>query len=210
MVTTRQTRDERKAQTRADLLNAARRVFLERGFHGATLDEIAEEAGYTKGAVYSNFEGKDSLFVAVLEAHYAQRAEVYAGHLFEELTPEDAYRAVARLMLDADAREPNWTPLLSEFLVHASRNDALRDAVVVIRERFFDAMGSIIAQLAALHGVEYSLPAKDVARGSSALARGIFVERLVSPESVSLGTFEEMHAAYMRGLAASVSERNGQ
>jgi hypothetical protein len=130
--------------------------------------------------------------------------------VFEEPTPEDVYRAVARLMLEADSREPNWTPLLSEFVVHASRNDALREAVVIIRERFFDAMAGIIAQLAALHQVEYTLPVKDVARGSSAFARGIFVERLVNPESVSLETFEEMHAAYMRGLAVSVAERNEQ
>ena len=53
----RLSREERKARTRVDLLAAARTVFLRRGFHGATLDEIAEEAGYTKGAVYSNFPG---------------------------------------------------------------------------------------------------------------------------------------------------------
>jgi AcrR family transcriptional regulator len=208
MVTTRQTRDERKAQTRADLLAAARRVFLERGFHGATLDEIAEEAGYTKGAVYSNFEGKDALFLGLLHEHYAQRAEVYAEFLFEEQSPEETYRAVARLMLEADAREPAWTPLLSEFMVHASRHDALRGAVVEIRERFLDAMASIIERLAAHHGVEYTLPAKEIARGASALARGIFLERLTSLESVPLGTFEEMHAAYMRGLAEPLAERS--
>jgi AcrR family transcriptional regulator len=54
---TRLTRSQRQEQTRAQLLDAALPVFLRRGFHGASLDEIAEEAGYTTGAVYSNFTG---------------------------------------------------------------------------------------------------------------------------------------------------------
>ncbi len=59
METVRRSRSDTKAQTRSDLIAAARSVFLARGFHQATLDEIAEQAGYTKGAVYSNFAGKD-------------------------------------------------------------------------------------------------------------------------------------------------------
>ena len=76
MATVRRTRSDTKAQTRADLIAAARQVFLARGFHPATLDEIAEQAGYTKGAVYSNFAGKDDLFLAVLAEYYARRAEL--------------------------------------------------------------------------------------------------------------------------------------
>ena len=76
---TRLTRPERKAATRRELLDAARTVFLRRGFHGASLDEIAEEAGYTKGAVYSNFEDKDALFLAVLDAGYGRRATLYSS-----------------------------------------------------------------------------------------------------------------------------------
>src|SRR5204862_4334863 len=66
----RLTQAERKQRTRAELVSTARNAFLERGFHGASLDEIAEEAGYSKGAVYSNFAGKDDLFLAVLDAQF--------------------------------------------------------------------------------------------------------------------------------------------
>ena len=59
-------------------------MFLRRGFHAASLDEIAEEAGYTKGAVYSNFAGKDDLFLALLAEHYVQRAETYAALILAE------------------------------------------------------------------------------------------------------------------------------
>ena len=54
-------------------------MFVRRGFHGASLDEIAEEAGYTKGAVYSNFAGKDDLYLALLEAHYERRVAAYVA-----------------------------------------------------------------------------------------------------------------------------------
>jgi AcrR family transcriptional regulator len=200
MRTTRQTREERKAQTRADLLGAARQVFLERGFHGATLDEIAEAAGYTKGAVYSNFEGKDALFLAVLDEHHVQRAKLFGGFLFDEPTPEDVYRTVARLMLEADAREPEWSPLVSEFLTYATRDSGLRSAVSEVRERFLDAVGDIIESLSERHGVEFLLPPKEIARGSGALARGMAVERRLNPDGVTDDLFEEFHVAYMRGL----------
>ena len=60
-------REEQRAQTRLDLLDAAARVFAERGYHGASVDLVAEAAGYTKGAVYSNFDSKEDLFLELLD-----------------------------------------------------------------------------------------------------------------------------------------------
>ena len=77
-------RPERKAKTREDILAAARRVFFGSGFHGTTLDEIAEEAGYTKGAVYSNFASKDDLFLAVFEDRYSREQDEMQRVLTEE------------------------------------------------------------------------------------------------------------------------------
>jgi AcrR family transcriptional regulator len=74
VTTKRVSRQERREQTRAELLAAARRAFLREGFHAASLDAIAEEAGYTKGAFYSNFASKDDVLVAVLEEHFRDRA----------------------------------------------------------------------------------------------------------------------------------------
>src|SRR5439155_26468515 len=73
----RLTRDERRAQTRADLLDAAGRVFVERGFEGASIEAIAEEAGYTRGAFYSNFQSKEQLFAELLQQKaYSQYTEM--------------------------------------------------------------------------------------------------------------------------------------
>jgi len=191
---------ERKQRTRADLVATARTVFIERGFHGASLDEIAERAGYSKGAVYSNFAGKDELFLAGLDAHFEQRARALVDVIFDEGGLEGSYRAVARSMTAADEAEPGWTPLLLEFWAHASRRPALRAAVSERREHFFGIAAGLIAELGARHGVEFAIPAKEIARGSNALARGIALDRLLTGGNVSGELFEEMHAAYVSGL----------
>ena len=196
----RLTHAQRKQRTRADLVATARTVFIERGFHGASLDEIAERAGYSKGAVYSNFAGKDELFLAMLDAQFEQRARVLADVIFDEDSLEASYRAVARSMVAADEGEPGWTPLLLEFWAHASRRPALTAAVSERRERFFDIVAGLIEELGARHGVEFAIPANEIARGSNALARGIALDRLLTGGRVSGELFEEMHAAYVLGL----------
>jgi AcrR family transcriptional regulator len=192
-------RQERREQTRAELLAAARRAFLHDGFHAASLDAIAEDAGYTKGAFYSNFASKDDLLVAVLEGHFSARVEAYEQLLFSTETIEDAYRAVARYWHDANQREPEWSRLVVELLAYASRNDQLRETVRAVRERALDQIGAFIDRLAQQFGVEYMLPAREIARGSGALNRGLAVEQLLAPD-VPVEAFEEMHVAYLRGL----------
>ena len=108
-------RAERKERTKSELVEAARTVFLRRGFHRASLDEIAEEAGYTKGAVYSNFDGKDDLFLAAFEQHFRRRADMYAEVIFDQESIEDSYRIVGRVWREANEAEPEWARLLTEF-----------------------------------------------------------------------------------------------
>jgi AcrR family transcriptional regulator len=208
MATTRISREDSKARTRADLIAAARSVFLRRGFHVATLDEIAEEAGYTKGAVYSNFAGKDDLFLALLAEHYAARAERYATLILEPDDAEGRYRAVARFMLEAYEQEPAWWPLVSDFATHASRIPELRERLRETREAFLDALAGTIEALCDRHQMTFVLPAREVARGTGALMRGMAVEWQIDGSPADAEAFEEMLAAYLRGLAAPLDERS--
>jgi AcrR family transcriptional regulator len=194
------TQPQRKARTRRSLVKTARRVFLERGFHSASVDEIAEAAGYSKGAVYSNFASKADLFLAVLDAHFEERARAYADVALDGPSLEDSYRAVARFRFAAEEREPEWEPLLLEFWTYAARREDLRAALAVRRERFLDLIAGLIEQLASRHGVTYAIPAREVARGSAALLRGMAIERMLDPSASSLDALEQMHAAYMKGL----------
>ena len=200
MSTTRITRSERKARTREELLVAARKVFLRRGFHGATLEEIADEAGYTKGAVYSNFAGKDDLYLALLDAHYERRVAAYVELMLDQATFDDAIRAVGRFMAESDARDPDWLPTLAEFVAHVGRDASLRRAYVRVRERFLAAIADVIETLCTRYGLTLLVPPLEAARASSVLARGYSAERRLDPHAVSSDTFVELHAAFMRGL----------
>jgi AcrR family transcriptional regulator len=199
MAATRITRVERKAQTRADLLSAARTVFLRRGFHGASLEEIAQEAGYTKGAVYSNFEDKAALFLAVLDDHYGQRVVAYAGIMLDD-DFETGLREVSRFMGSADSNEPGWLPLLSEFIAHAARDDELKAAYLEIRSKFLDAVARILDGTQERHGMRFILPSSEVARASSLLVRGFSAERQLDPARVPPELFEVLHTAMLHGL----------
>src|SRR6478752_2421839 len=94
----RETRAEKQARTRAELLATAARIFARRGYNGASIEEIAEEAGYSHGAVYSNFDGKADLFLAVFEEYMAERARELAAtqvDLAEDAPLEVRARALA-------------------------------------------------------------------------------------------------------------------
>ena len=205
-MTTRITRVERKAQTRADLVAAARTVFLRRGFHGASLEEIAQEAGYTKGAVYSNFEDKDALYLAVLDDHYERRIVAYAGIMLDGDDFEIGLREVSRFMGSADANEPGWLPLISEFIAHAARDDELKAAYLEIRSKFLDAVARLLDATQERHGMRFILPSSEVARASSLLVRAFSAERQLDPAQVRPELFEDLHTAMLNGLI----DRNGQ
>jgi AcrR family transcriptional regulator len=205
----RLTRSERKERTRTDLIEAARRVFLRRGFHGAALDEIAEEAGYTKGAVYSNFADKDALFLAVLDQHYERRLGTYDAMMLRDAeTLDDSLRAVSRFMAAADALEPDWLPTLAEFVAHASQDEEVRRAYARTRERFLHAVAGIIDGLTKQFDVSLRISSLEAARCSSVMIRGYSAERRIDPASVTTEVFVEVHTAFMRGLIVPREEES--
>src|SRR5438477_12898315 len=71
----RLTRKEKQAHTRSCLMSSAAKVFASRGLEQASIDEVAEDAGYTKGAFYANFKNKEELFLAMLDERFTKRIE---------------------------------------------------------------------------------------------------------------------------------------
>jgi AcrR family transcriptional regulator len=195
----RLTRAERKQQTRAELLAAAQRVFLRDGFHGASLAGIAEEAGYTFGAVYSNFQNKDDLFLAVLDAENRRRVPLHVDLLLDAPSLEEGLRASAREYAQYAQEHPDWTAVYVEFWTHASRRPELRRQVAARHEQLIDTVAELVEEFARRWGVEFTIPAREVVRGTYALSRGMGLERLVDPEATPLAQFEEMFMAYVTG-----------
>jgi len=176
----------------------ARTVFLRRGFHGTTLDDIAEEAGYTKGAVYSNFESKDDLFLAILDQRFESRTlgAVVAASSARSLGA--ALRENARLFVEAEHRESSWEPLLIEFWTHASHNRDTRKAAAARHDRVLDAVAGLLVELAQRFEFEWAVPAREVGRAAGAFARGMTLERLLDPLANPLDRFEKQFLALIR------------
>jgi AcrR family transcriptional regulator len=191
------TRAERSEQTRAELVEAARTVFLRRGFHGASLDEISAEAGYTTGAVYSRFGGKDELFLAVLDDHVDRRTRLYADAALAAPDFESSGRELVRAAVAAGDEEPGWTPLLMEFWTHAARREDLRAAVVERNDRQLDAVTELHERLAERHGVTFARPPREILRTIIAMARGLGLERRLTPDDHLEALYEDYAVALM-------------
>jgi AcrR family transcriptional regulator len=178
------TRDEKKARTRERLLDAAADVFARRGFQAASLDEVADEAGLTKGAVYSNFKSKDDLIVALIETRLDHRfigiatAVDRGGDLHHQASQTG--RAYVRLL--EEARE---SYLLSvEFSVHLARHPQLRRKFA---RRYRDLQASyarLIEDYAASAGFSLPLPAAEMTVIYFAVVEGLAIAKLAQPEAV--------------------------
>ncbi len=187
----RPTRSERQAKTRADLLAAAARVFARRGYDAASVGEIAEEAGYSHGAVYSNFEGKADLFLALYEDWVARRvAEIEAAWSREGTLAERA-RAAADDWMRTFANDPEPFLLRLEFTARAARDPELRrklgtrvGAVPLAIRRLVDEAAE----------VELPLPADELALGLQALSLGLALEALGNPDAVRPGVGGDLAA----------------
>ena len=125
----RLTREESQAQTRATLITVGRKHFLRYGLGGAVAEKIAEDAGYSRGALYSNFDGKEELFVAVIREEQANRLDFFRSLLEDEPSPKkrlEKFRdALADLVTDHD-----WIVLRAEFEVGALRSEPIRKSFV--------------------------------------------------------------------------------
>ena len=195
------TRDERKARTRGELVEAADRLFTRQGFHATRLDAIAAEAGYTKGAVYSNFESKEDLFFAVYERR-ADRAVAEVTRVLADAS--DTKAAFRRLARDAAARRggahDGWLAVFYEFWAHVLRHRELRARFAEIHARAQTPVVEAIERHCERHGIELALSSRQLTVSMLAMVTGLSLERLTQPDVVDTGlgelitelTFEEL------------------
>jgi len=183
----RETRAEKQARTRAELIATAAGVFARRGYNGASVEEIAEEAGYSHGAVYSNFEGKADLFLAVFEDYMAERVRELAET--QMALPEDAplearARALADQWMDRLAEGRESVLLHMEFIAHGDREPELARRFGTRSAAMRQAVAGYIASYQDEVGAELAMPAEDLAMVLRALGIGLAIESLVSPDAV--------------------------
>jgi AcrR family transcriptional regulator len=175
MTTTRLTRSERSALTRRELLEAAERRFFAQGYHGTTLDDIADEAGYTKGAVYSTFRSKAGLFLALFDEVAERRIGEIRELLAEHDDPAERLAAIARQpVAEANAQ---YLLLTIEFWVHAAREPALLEEFSARHRRLRASLAELAPPDAALDPARWAIV-------TLALSNGLALERLIDPAGV--------------------------
>ena len=199
----RSRREERREETRRELIEAAARTFARRGFRGATLEEVAREAGYSTGAIYWHFKGKDDLFLAVFEAYATSRvAEIGAVRAAAGGDFAQRQRAFADNWMERLEADPEMVVLVLEFAAHAWRNPPLRDQLAERMALVRDEIGRILEDDARREGVDLPLPARDVATALRELGVGLALAKLGDP-TLRDGLFGDFVESYFRLLGVS-------
>lgn len=185
----RLTREERRAQTRRRLLEAAVEVFARRGYHGATVEQIAATAGVTQGALYGNFAGKHALFLALVDQRMAGQVSEVGSALDAEQPEETAaqlrdhtrrqfQRAVDDGFVDA--------LLVLEVVMHAVREDPELRQSLLERYRRADAhMGNLIRSGRQAGQGASTLSPDEIAVVHSALIQGLGIRMLLDPDALT-------------------------
>jgi AcrR family transcriptional regulator len=177
----RLTRKESHAQTRERLVATAHRLFLADGYNATSLDKVAAEAGFSKGAVYSNFATKHELGLAVLDVLHLERAMSLASAVMGAETVEDRLEAFTK-WADDNIGDVGWTALEVEF---ASSNRGVAEvsrALAGRRRELTAAIADLIEQQATDVGLRLPVPAEEAAVQLLSLGIGLGVQRAFDPD----------------------------
>jgi AcrR family transcriptional regulator len=166
----RLTRAESHAQTRERLLVAARQVFARYGFGGASVDMIAAEAGYSKGAIYSNFETKEAILFELLERYAEEQIADFKAIM--QLDPE-ATRNASNNWLDTMNADMDWDVVTMELQLHARRNPEFAERFYALEERLTSFYADIIAERFARAGRKPPLDTRSLSLAFRTLACGL-------------------------------------
>jgi AcrR family transcriptional regulator len=174
------TRAERQARTREALIATAKDLFLDVGYAATSLDRVAEAAGFSKGAVYSNFQHKDELCLAVLDdIHARQLAQVVAA--FEVDGSLDERLAAFEAWAEDNLGEPRWTALEVEFATRARHSEFVATALRVRNRAIREAIAHLVSDSADRFGLRPAMSADDVATALLSLGIGLGVARSNNP-----------------------------
>jgi AcrR family transcriptional regulator len=177
----RLTRQESQARTRALLLEVAAEEFLAHGYTGTSLERIAELAGFSKGAVYGNFAGKEELCLAVLENHYFAYLQNFVADFAAGGSTIENRLAVLERWFDVLMGEDEWQLLAMEFAVQTRRNPKIQQQLAEREKMVRTAVTALLSQQIKQLGVTPLLPPDQLGVVLVAVVGGIAVQRLIDP-----------------------------
>jgi AcrR family transcriptional regulator len=206
----RRTQAERREETREQVLAAAGRVFAKRGFHGTSLEAVAEEAGFSRGAVYYNFADKEELFLDLLDRRCAERAqdlrELFAGEEDDVATTSRQAQIAAERALDAMTGDPEWRALYLEFLAQAGRDPAFRRRFSKRTSEMRGALEEVVVERTRPVADSLGMEPEQLAVVIDALGDGLWAQHMLHGErAVPPDLFSKALALLVDGIAARAS-----
>lgn len=180
----RLTRDESRAQTRERLLDAAADVFNRLGYHGASLEAVAEAAGFTKGAVYSNFASKGELFVALAEHRGISSGLEQTTRAFLAMPIGDFVDGMGEMLRSQATRDEAWDVLTIEVWLAAMRDPSLRAIVVQDYQQMRCELGPVIERKLEEEGIRTPFSGTELGSLVSAVGSGLILQYYLEPDAV--------------------------
>lgn len=181
----RLTRADAKARTRERLLDAAARVFAQKGFAGASVEEIGETAGYSFGAVYSNFENKEQLFLELMSSRIADVVRSVTASVHESSTGgEESLVRLSRLLVEIADNNPELALLQAEFWLYAVRHPEAMDALAASTREQLEALEDLVAPSMQRLGVPPEVTPTTVTTLVLGLFHGLVRHRRIDPDAV--------------------------
>jgi AcrR family transcriptional regulator len=175
-------RKQKQARTRASLMRSAARLFCRRGLEGSSVEEIAADAGYTKGAFYANFRSKEELFLTMLDQHFAEELERMDRALSGEGDPQQEARDAAADFVRYIFQDSEWPPLYFQFAAQAARDPEFRQELSTRARAMRAKMVEVFRRWSAEFPEEPPLPLEDLAAMVDFMASGFILERTIDPD----------------------------
>jgi AcrR family transcriptional regulator len=198
----RLTRKEKQAHTRECLMHSAAAVFARRGLQQASIDEVAEDAGFTKGAFYANFKNKEELFLAMLDERFAKRIEDIEGVLAGEGSTAEKTRRYGDTFAQTLRADREWERLFFEFSAYAARDEDFREELVTRYRAMRERIAAALKAEAEQYGKEATLPFEQVALMTTAMSHGFALEKVLEGDAVPDELYGTMLTVFFAGLEA--------
>lgn len=176
----RLTRAESQARTRDQLVTTARELFLTHGYAATSLERVADAAGFSKGAVYSNFRNKNELCLAVLDTIHHEQADSMNTALRTTTTLDELLTALQD-WAEHNVGDQAWTELEVEFATNVRHNELIRDELAARDRAIRHGLADLLATHAERLGVALPLSPDDCATTLLSLGIGLGVQRAVDP-----------------------------
>ena len=168
-------------------------VFARDGFHGASLDDVAATAGFTKGAVYSNFKSKEDLFLALFDDRLVREAADMQQVLHDPVDGDGRVDQLPRVQGVIERLwDDDWTALYLEFVLYAKRNPAVREKLAMtVRREYENTIRMLEDVYASIDGIP-NFPVPVLAKVSIAMFEGLTLYRFIDPASYTQETIAEV------------------